>query len=456
MAARKLRVTRFALSLLAVGAIVLFSIASVISQTSGNGPVKLRVKSNAAAITAGDSIQLEISLLDVKNRAVKVTRDTRIEVSMRAAGSEALRREVIVKAGEEVGRLSAKMDQAGVMEVWAKHRNLLDGNTFINVRSAKAGTPPPKPAREEAKSSGGAMSPRSASSSAAARVTLRYSPQRTLLADGVDQASIQAFLLDAGEVQANNIQLRLFNSAGSLIPIPLAISVAEGFGQASLTSNQIGTVEIEYVSASPAIEIEGDRKLNIAFGPPISRLVIDASPPSITLVDAAEVNVKLLDADDKPVATDTPRQVGFEIDAGRGTLEATEITIQPGSFKGRTAFTPTWRGEVRLSASTPNLQPAEAALRVTLPVTLLLLSAVGGLAGGFIAFWREQSSSKLRIVIGLATGFVFYWAFVFGVLPLLPREYILNPLSSLALSILGGWLGTEAFSIVLRRLGIIS
>jgi hypothetical protein len=83
------------------------------------------------------------------------------------------------------------------------------------------------------------------------------------------------------------------------------------------------------------------------------------------------------------------------------------------------------------------------------------LSALGGLAGGLIAFWVGQKSKWWRIAIGLITGFVLYWAFIFGVLDFLPNAIVLNPLSAFVLSTLGGWLGTEVFTRILSRFGLV-
>ncbi|MGH7599787.1 MAG: hypothetical protein ACREOI_25820, partial [bacterium] len=109
-----------------------------------------------------------------------------------------------------------------------------------------------------------------------------------------------------------------------------------------------------------------------------------------------------------------------------------------------------------VSASTPNLPITTFPLTVTLPLLTLALTAVGGLAGGLIAFWTGKDAKWWRIAIGLITGFVLYWAFVFGVLTVLPRTVVLNPLSAFVLSTLGGWLGTEVFAQILKRFGLVS
>ena len=285
-------------------------------------------------------------------------------------------------------------------------------------------------------------------------ITFRYSPQRTLLADGKDGATIQAFLLDESDSLGQDIRVQLFTTSGALDPSPLVIPAGESWGTTTLTSQDVQTITVEYVQSRPATIVKGEDKLQIKFGPAISQIVLDPSPGQITLVDQCDLNIKLLDSEDQPLATDVERTVAFEIDNGRGEIGDKEIKIAPGSFQGRTTFKPTWRGQVMLAAATPNLPASSAPVKVSLPTLLLTLTAVGGVAGGFIAFWREANAKWWRILIGLLTGFVLYWGFIFGLLPMLPRNVALNPLSALALSVIGGWLGTEVFNIILRKLGI--
>jgi hypothetical protein len=179
-------------------------------------------------------------------------------------------------------------------------------------------------------------------------------------------------------------------------------------------------------------------------------MIFEASPPSISLVDTADLIVRLMNDEGRPIATDSSRQVSFGIKTGRGEIRKDEITIAKDRADGRSSFLPTWRGEVILTAATPNLPIAEAKLQVELPGSLLGLSALGGLAGGVIAFLTRQGSKWWRAAIGLVSGFVLYWAVIFSVLNVIPRFIALNPLSAFALSTLGGWLGTEVFNQILK------
>ena len=68
--------------------------------------------------------------------------------------------------------------------------------------------------------------------------------------------------------------------------------------------------------------------------------------------------------------------------------------------------------------------------------------------GGDILSRTRRKSDRWRLPIGVATGFLFYWACIFLGLASTRREVVLNPLSALALSSIGGWLQTEVFSMI--------
>jgi len=76
------------------------------------------------------------------------------------------------------------------------------------------------------------------------------------------------------------------------------------------------------------------------------------------------------------------------------------------------------------------------------------------LVGGLLAFLRRRGTRWPRIAVGGVTGFLLYWAFMFGLVRVLPPSFVLNPLSNFALSTIGGWLGTEVFALLLRWLGL--
>lgn len=429
------------------------------AQSPEKKPVKMKVEAPGKNFRAGEPVEIHVTCLDSENNLAEVKQAYTITMLMHLPSGKVDTAKVEIPAGEAAQKVSMTFQESGLIHLQAQHDRLLQGETFIRVkpqRKAREETPPQR--NEGAARSGESFilaAPERASLQAAPVLTLRYSPQRTLLADGKDQATIQAFVLDSEDSLAQDIRVVLFNSGGTLSQQALIIPAGQDVGSVTLTSANVQTITVEYINAAPPAQVQGDTRFQIPFGPAITQLGVDASPPQITLVEKSELIIKLLDSEGKPVATDVPRKVSFTIESGSGDIETKELTIAAGGYEGRTSFRPTWRGKVNISAATPNLQTAAVIVTVTLPVLVLVLSAIGAGLGGVIAYWREQNSNWWRIVTGLVTGFVFYWAFVFGVLPLLSREIVLNPLSALALSVIGGWLGTEVFNMILKKLGLI-
>ncbi|MGH7450445.1 MAG: hypothetical protein ACRENG_03810 [bacterium] len=428
-----------------------------VAQPVKSKALKLVIQAATQSVRAGEEFEIEVALRDANDQAVPAAKDMIVEINARAiSDSVVMTATVTIKAGSSAEKLRIALPEAGIVYIWAKHNELLTGGIDFLVKKPIAkpdsllpSEEVPPPIMEMPRAPSAALTqPRPI-------ITLRYSPQRPFLADGKDQALIQAFLLNADEISGTEIRLRLFNSAGEMAPPPpLVIQPGSDIGASTLTSNKIQTVKVELLSTTPVADVQGQKEFNISFAPAITQLDLKASPPVITLVDKAELLVRLLDQDNNPVATDEPRLISLAIDAGRGEIESKELTIEPNKFEARTVFLPTWRGEVVISASTPNLPITTFPLKVTLPLLTLVLTAVGGLAGGLIAFWTGKTSKWWRIAIGLITGFVLYWAFVFGVLTVLPRTVVLNPLSAFVLSTLGGWLGTEVFAQILKRFGL--
>jgi hypothetical protein len=396
-------------------------------------------------VQRGEKIVIQIRLLDAANRSAKAPKPISVLLQARqASGTIERLQSVAIPAGQSFTSTAASLPGNGLVYVWAKHPELLPGGEFVRVRTAEssgdheASVPmaAPKP------------SPRHSPVSPLPQITLRYSPDRQFLADGKDAVSIQAFLMGANETLPSDIHLNVYDSSNTLKPKPLTIPAGEPCGGSVLTSNQPGTVTVEFLGSKPPAEFQGDKKLHINFGPAITRLDLLASPPNISLLDTAELIVTLTDDEGRPLATNTPRPMAFSILSGRGQIAEQELQVPAGQFQVRTKFVPEWPGQVKISSSTPNLLTVTAAMQVSAPILLLVCSGLGGVVGGLLSRRTRRKSDRWRMPIGVATGFLFYWACIFLGFTAIKREVVLNPLSALALSAIGGWLQTEVFSII--------
>ena len=424
-------------------------------------PVKLGVKLGSHSPRSGEKVRIQVGLFNSANEPARATKAFSVLLQARlASGTVENLQTVVIPAGEWSKSVDAALPGSGLVYVWAKNPELLPGGEFVQVRGAPNAPAAQSPAKPQpARADGIRTQPRPGTTLAPAppppllpnlhpQITLRYSPDRQFLADGKDAVTIEAFLIGAEEALHQDVHLNIFDSSNSLKPTPLTISAGQSSGRSVLVSNEPGGVTVELLGSTPPAEFLGDKKLDIKFMPPITRLALQASPPDISLVDTADLIVTLTDEQGRPIATDTPRHVALSMSSGRGRIALPELQIAAGQFGARTGFVPVWSEPVSISASTPNLLTVLAPIRVSVPIMLLLCSGLGGSVGGLLSRRKRGKSDPWRAPVGLATGFLFYWACIFLGLASAKREVVLNPLSALALSAIGGWLQTEVFSLI--------
>lgn len=281
---------------------------------------------------------------------------------------------------------------------------------------------------------------------------LRATPQRGLLANGKDSAKIFTFL--DGENETGFI-IQLVSDTGRLDPIPISVEPGETSAQALLTASQPGTVSVEYVMAKPVIGDVEPRSLQVEFEPPIASLRVATHPSSIRAGETADVVVRLVDADLRPIRTLRDRDVKFSLGIGRGTLREKSQTISANSFEARTEFSAEWPGDATVIVASPNLLTQSASLEVAFPWDILLLTAIGALAGGLIAWTHGRGKGQWllqRLFTGFVAGLVLYWLLLyFGITP---RAALSNPLGVIVAAVIGGWLGTEVFDFAIGWLGL--
>jgi len=437
------------LAALLIASLLSFSLAhSVYSQGRSlnnggpNRPVKIMLRCQAE-IGIGETDTLKVILANRDNYPVPAPRDLTVQVTVLWEGGKKSEFSASIKRGESYSILPIVMTSFGICQIQAIEPNFLSGSTFVVVTGKKS-------AKEmrllKVRMRGGADHWEKMPIPIHDTINIRYDSSRTLMADGKDSAQIFVIL---NRDAKSEIQIDLLTGSEAFrVTIPKGLR----YGVAKIASIKSGKVEIQMVGSSPALPVQGV-PVSLQFAQPIAKIKCQASPPDISLIENAEIIITLLDADGHPHATLFPRTVSFQIDKGRGEMETSEITIPVGSFGGRTHFRPTILGGIDIVGAMDELETANASLSVSLPVWLLCLSILGGIAGGFIAKLRNNYE-HWRILIGTITGFVLYWAFIFSLLHVLPQAIVLNPLSAFAISTLGGWMGTEVFSALLSRFGI--
>jgi hypothetical protein len=283
---------------------------------------------------------------------------------------------------------------------------------------------------------------------------LRYYPTRKLRADENDPATVWASL-PGDEPASTDFSVYLMSDLGPLTPEPIKIPKGSVIGQAKLVATRPGAVQVWYQYSTPPAT-SPDPPLTINFTHPVWAPKLVPSQPTVTLFDSIDVGVELVKYDGTSVPADEARSVYISIGAGAGDVSPTEVKFNANAGRALTKFTPTRPGRIRLVATSTYLPEQTVEFNVTTPWLLLGLCAFGGFLGGLLAYWTEKPTASFqRIWIGLITGFVLYWALLFGVVlvPHFPHVYLVNPFSAIVLPLLGGWGGTKVITMILKPLG---
>jgi len=486
-------------------------------QASAQGrPAKLAVKFDKRTVQVGESFQVEVGLFDVRNAPVSAPKDFQISLDVRLPSGGSDQHTLALRRGQGSASIGLSLTEPGINRLRARHPELREGGGSVMVRPpgrsslrarelVVAAPPRPEsspampspvrgvrpPARAGAASSpglqprgldapepvdtsesepavvdtGGAIPTQPAPGAAApsalppppeagnAVLELDFSPQRKLLADGRDEATISAFLTPGSGLD-REVEVQLHNSDGTLEPRVLRFPRGEWVADSILTSGQPGQVTVRPVGVPPTIEVGAPGQLNLDFGPPIYESKIAAGPRELTFLDQTEISIELFDHNGLPVKTDEPREIHLTLMQGSGHLESTDLLIPAGRSNASTTFTPTSWGRMVLSASTPGLQTVETdpPLAVTFPFLVLSLSAGGGLLGGVVAFWTRKPSHWWRIIVGAITGLLLFGIIDLGLLAVFPAVAVANPLGAFVLAAIGGWMGTEVLDLGRKRL----
>ena len=337
------------------------------------------------------------------------------------------------------------------------------------------------------------------------------SPRRPLMADARDFAELTLVV----DPVSTETRFYLTTTLGRLAPNPIVIQAGpEPVGSTQLTSDAVGEATVTCVRAVPPVSAADTAPVTVRFKQPVTSFELSVTPPRIPWIDRAGIAITLHREGGATIATDEKRRISLSREAGSGEIQPEVVDIEEGEFEGRATFTPYEKGPVRISAAMSGFVRQHVDLEVVaLPYLMFLLPTFGGLCGGLLASVRqrrhdgdaaEASTSGsppaagrdagepagqaagpqalplsppptpptaverqrddrgwtglygplVRVLVGILTGTVLHWALVFEVLPILPRRVVMSLFSWFVLPLIGGWLGTEVFRVLLNQLGI--
>ena len=442
--------------------------------------VRMDLRPKATAVyTVGRKPDLVLRLLTPKGQPYTAPKDFNIAVEASSSDGRVVHKETItLKRGTSLEEFDLDIDRltlTGALRVRTTNPELVEGGTILYGKASK---PAPRKAALMSweprlvlasyhDAPAAFTAPQDTTGCAG---TFLVSPERPFWANGRDAAELTLVV----EPPQQDTSFFVKTTRGHLDPNPIVIKAGEPVGSTQLTSETVGEARITCARAVPGALTSEVATTAVLFTRPVTGFELTVTPPTIPYLDTAKITVTLLSgAGDgrTPIETDVKRTISLTRD-GTGEIVPDRIEIKPGEFAGSASYQPFDRGVVHISASTPGFSNQRVELQVAVPYLMFLLSPLGGLCGGALAAVREALQKKkggaphrkaeltdldgplMRIVVGILTGALLQWAIVFKVLPILPRRVVMSLVSWFFVPVIGGWLGTEVFRLVLDQFGV--
>lgn len=441
----------------------------------------------------GDAVEFDVQLQNGKNEPVAAGKETQLELQLLGSSGEVAQTGICeIPAQSADAKCSVQAPESGIYKIKAvpKDKGLLEGTGFLLVRPQK-GTPrsardgagkersnPPAHAKDSKDKGAGlhlpwpyrgvslipaalfiqASEPAAASckgSTGAATVVVLINDggeSGGAFRAGVEQATIQAlFESDDGEGAPFPIYIWLSPDHGVLDHNPLVIpkcgiSSSEGH----LSSMYSGTASVAYTVLPSKYRSQGS--LRATFVPVIGIVVVPQAPQILSLIDRGPIVAQFLDATGHTVATESPRTVTFVSNSSVVGVEKQSILVNAGAYAAETVILPSWIGTGSISVTADGLQTVAHEVQVV-GWAVIAVCLLGGVLGGIVLYFTSGGSVVARLIVGVTTGIVVTWAYVFGLLPKLNAEIAHNYVSVFVTSIVGGYLGIKALNPILKRLG---
>jgi hypothetical protein len=180
------------------------------------------------------------------------------------------------------------------------------------------------------------------------------------------------------------------------------------------------------------------------------------SPPQISLIDEGELIVDLVDDAGTRLETQATRPISVMLTSGSALITDPDAPISAGSSSRRVKILPTGLKPLGVRVRSDTLHDADTTIQVVVPILLIVLTVGGGAVGSWVAIAQAnvlQPATRIlaRVLIGIVVAFILYWGALFVGLEKLPRAAVLNPVTALAVAILGGYGGTSVLNAILKR-----
>jgi hypothetical protein len=415
-------------------------------------PFKLSIRPTRRTVSAGQGVQLIVTLLDAGGKPVKASKEVQLRIRVTDPSGQSHDSSTRIDQGRDSDTQSFMPSSTGkyLLEVKDVASILYSDKYSFYVLPAPGKKSKliqrPSHLAFAAKPEHESLAPFQDPAPSGKLLLGVRARDEGVLADGQDYATVSATFLssDGKGATKNGVQVWFRRSNGDLNTRPLVIPANEKEGQVLWTSKWPVDATIDFVSSYPQYDVEGTRSFTVRFVRPVDGIV-PIGPSSFSLVEKPTLTVYFVDYQGFNVSTDVKRSVVFSVKKTGVAPSPAEAVVSPGGLEASTTLLPISTGESVIQIDSQGLRNGSYTYMVKVTIGVLVaLSLLGGLIGGGISFLRKRTLPALRLIGGIAGGFVLSAIYVFGVfLPLLKLQLASNTITVVAVSLLGGYAGTE-------------
>jgi hypothetical protein len=441
------------------------------AQNALRSPLLVDVKPVAQQTAVGGQVRVQVSLLDGEGHPAKAMEDYSVRLRATQPSGKTSETLLSIPSGTNSQEVLINSEEAGLikLEVSQIDNKLLSGTNYaLIVPRAPTSIDRRKKKPQSKKSTDRRLKPGPISRKRSTRLVLAAlqedltsaqspteGPPQLLLkvsgendaqgvrADGKAFARVQIFWIGQ-PAPSSAVQIWLTWTNGELEPNPILLKKGMTVGEARWRSTaSVPTASVSVVATNPPhLPFVGPTEAKVRFAEPILGIDFANPPDKITVVDIVPLTARFYDPAGFPIQTETKRHFRFASNNPILHLNPQEDDIAPGRSDFSTMMLPTSLGMSRIEVSTPGYKPVIHDVRVT-GTLVVLLSVVGGILGGFLAYINSQGKLWIRIVTGIIVGLVASWAYVFVGLPNTDKSILHSQISVVFVSVLSAFSGVK-------------
>jgi hypothetical protein len=472
-----------------------FVLATSLVAAQGTAQVRTPAKLNVAPVNvqnqAGANVPVQVQLQDADGQPASTNKNIDAVLQVEQPSGQTTNYPITFGPGETAKRVTIPMGQPGLAKLTVKQndKQLIGASAFVLVHPAKPETKTSpaatqKPTQKQAGGPGaqlrefpairgrqprliwtalvGPQVPAPAGLQAAPNLALTVSGEDAnggTPADGTSCAVVQVFYL-GDDYPTHDIQVWLSPSNGMLDNNPIVIQKATSSGKACWTSRYpLASATLSVAATNPASYTfaattggADPRSVSHKFTDNISGIEFVNAPKSITIVDSFYLTARFT-GPSGPVKLSDNREVDFSTDGAFLSLAPKQTVVQAGAFDSSTVLVPTYFGQSKVQAFTPDYPPANAVITITW-AGVLIASLLGGAIGGLLGWINSAGTLWTRIVTGLIVGLVASWAYVIVGLPKLETAFLHNQLSVFFVALIVGLSGVKGIAFIAPKLNL--